>query len=609
MATTINGFKDRVARVDLTNGEVSYEGINDEDARKYLGARGLGVKYVLDNGPEVEPFSPDNLLCVMTGPLTGTEVKMSGRLCFVTKSPLTGTVTDSHIGGWSAAKLKWAGLDGILFTGKSESPVYAYIEDGEVTLFDAESVWGMETQDTINYLQHEHGTDCSVMSIGPAGENLVRFAGWINEDDRAAGRGGTGAVGGSKNLKAIVIKGDKRQQPKPADRAAFKAADKAALAAIMSEDVITSPRKGGLSVYGTNVLMNMVNVVGALPAKNSQSSSFALGENISGEFVRENILTSDPTCHACPVACKKAYEVVSGKYKCKGESYEYESAWALGANCLTGNTEAVGYMILQCNRYGMDTIEAGNALSMYMEATDNGLTNGNGLAWGDDDGMIAVLESIAHRSNEVGDMLAEGTYQAAAKLGDADMAMTVKGMAIPAYDPRGIKGMGLGYATSNRGACHLRAYTPAAEIIGNVLGPADLTDRLTSEGKGGLTIIFQNVHTMTDCLDLCKFSTFAESLDDFATQYATFTGVEMDANGLLACGDRVYNLERYYNNLAGIGEGSDYLPKRFQELPADGQGSEGALSEIDVMLEEYYAERGWVNGVVPESKLQELGIL
>ncbi len=609
MATTINGFKDRVARVDLTSGEVSYEGINDEDARKYLGARGLGVKYVLDNGPEVEPFSPDNLLCVMTGPLTGTEVKMSGRLCFVTKSPLTGTVTDSHIGGWSAAKLKWAGLDGILFTGKSDSPVYAYIEDGEVTLFDAESVWGMETQDAINYLQHEHGTDCSVMSIGPAGENLIRFAGWINEDDRAAGRGGTGAVGGSKNLKAIVIKGDKRQQPRPADRAAFKATDKAALAAIMNEDVITSPRKGGLSVYGTNVLMNMVNVVGALPTKNSQSTSFELGENISGEFVRENILTSDPTCHACPVACKKAYEVVSGKYKCKGESYEYESAWALGANCLTGNTEAVGYMILQCNRYGMDTIEAGNALSMYMEATNNGLTDGNGLAWGDDDGMIAVLESIAHRSNEIGDMLAEGTYQAATKLGDSDLAMTVKGMAIPAYDPRGIKGMGLGYATSNRGACHLRAYTPAAEIIGNVLGPADLTDRLTSEGKGGLTIIFQNVHTMTDCLDLCKFSTFAESLDDFATQYATFTGVEMDANGLLACGDRVYNLERYYNNLAGIGEGSDYLPKRFQELPADGQGSEGALSEIDVMLEEYYAERGWVNGVVPESKLQELGIL
>lgn len=605
----LKGYNNRVARIDLSTGKIHYEKLNEEDVQKYVGARGLGVKYVLDNGPQVDPFSPDNLLCVLTGPLTGTEVKMSGRLCVVTKSPLTGTVTDSHMGGWTAAKLKWAGLDGLLFKGKSDTPVYAYVEDGEVTLYDAETMWGMETGDTVRYLQHEHGDDCAVMCIGPAGERLVRFAGWINENERAAGRGGTGAVGGSKNLKAIVIKGDKKNQPKPSDRAAFKEADKKALTAIMNEDVITAPRKGALSVYGTNVLMNMVNVVGALPTKNSLSTSFEDAENTSGEYVREHILIEDPTCHACPVACKKAFEVHEGKFKVKGESYEYESAWAFGANCLQGDTAAVGYMIIQCNRFGIDTIEMGNVLSMYMEACDKGLSKNGLLAWGDADGQVEMIERVAYRKDPVADLLAEGTYRAAVALGDPDIAMTVKGQAIPAYDPRGIKGMALGFATSNRGACHLRAYTPAAEIIGNVLGPAELTDRLAWEGKAKLTVIFQHVHTMTDCLDLCKFSTFAESLDDFAAQFSTFTGSHVTAGDLLTVGDRVYNLERYYNNQAGFREGSDYLPKRFLELPADGQGSVGSLAELPEMLAEYYAERGWVNGVVPESKLRELQII
>ncbi len=605
----ISGFNDRVARIDLTTGEVTYEPLNAEDVRKYVGARGLGVKYVLDNGPQVEPFSPDNLLCVMNGPLTGTEVKMSGRLAVITKSPLTGTVTDSHMGGWTAAKLKWAGLDGLLFKGKADSPVYAYVADGEVALYDASAVWGLDTDDAIHYLQHEHGEDCSVMAIGPAGENLVRFANFINEHNRAAGRGGTGAVAGSKNLKAIVIKGDKANQPKPADRTAFKESDKKALAAIMNEAIITAPRKGSLSVYGTNVLMNMVNVIGALPAKNSQHTSFADAELISGEYVRENILTDDPTCHACPVACKKEFEITEGKWKVKGESYEYESAWAFGANCFTGDTAAVGYMIIQCNRFGMDTIEMGNVLSMTMEATDKGYTNGNGMAWGDTDAMAAMIERVAYRKDDFARMLGEGTYNAAVAMGDPDIAMSVKGQAIPAYDPRGIKGMALGYATSNRGACHLRAYTPAAEVLANVLGAVGLTDHLAWEGKANLTIIFQHVHTMTDCLDLCKFSTFAESLDDFAAQYSTFTGMEMNAGDLLKLGERVWNLERYYNNLAGIAEGSDYLPKRFLEEPADGQGSAGSVVELPQMLAEYYTLRGWENGVVPQSKLKELEII
>ena len=605
----IAGYNNRLAHINLTTGDVSYGKLNEEDVRKYIGARGLGVKYVLDNGPEVEPFSPDNLMCVMTGPLTGTEVKMSGRLAVVTKSPLTGTVTDSHMGGWTAAKLKWSGFDGLLIQGKAESPVYLYVEGGEVSIHDASAYWGMDTDDAIKALQNDRGADCSVMAIGPAGENLVRFGNIMNENERASGRGGTGAVAGSKNLKAIVIKGDKKDQPKPADRVAFKEADKKALASIMNPDVVTAPRKGGLSVYGTNVLMNIVNTVGALPAKNSQSTSFAAAELVSGEYVKENILINDPTCHACPVACKKEYEIVEGQWKVKGESWEYESGWALGPNCFTGDTEAVGYMIIQCNRLGLDTIEMGNVLSMTMEASEKGLLNGNGLAWADVDRMADLIERTAQRKDDFAWQLGEGTYRAAVAFGDPDMAMTVKGQAIPAYDPRGIKGMGIAYATSNRGACHLRAYTPAAEIVGNVLGPAEVVDRLAWEGKGKLTVIFQNVHTMTDCLDVCKFSTFAESLDNFAEQFSTFTGAPTTVADLLKAGERVWNLERYFNNLAGIGEGSDTLPKRFTTEPADGQGSEGSVVELDLMLKEYYAERGWVNGVVPESKLRELEII
>ncbi|MCK4978421.1 MAG: hypothetical protein KAS36_15920, partial [Anaerolineales bacterium] len=448
-----------------------------------------------------------------------------------------------------------------------------------------------------------------VITIGQAGENLSRFACWVNEDDRASGRGGTGCVGGSKNLKAVVIKAEKAM-PKPVNQEAWKTAHDQALAQLMDERVVTSPKKGGLSVYGTNVLMNMVNVIGAMPTKNSQFTYFEPHEKISGEYVQENILVANPTCHACPVACKKEVEITEGPYAgLRMESVEYESAWALGANCDNDNVASVAKMIDQCNDYGFDTIEMGNVLSVYMEASEKGYTNGaGGLNWGDYEAMVATIDKIAMREG-IGDLLADGSERTAKSWGHPEISMTVKGMAIPAYDPRGIKGMGIAYATSNRGACHLRGYTPAAEVVANVLGPTDLTDPLDWKGKGELTFIFQNVHTVTDCMNVCKFATFAESLDTFAAQYSAMTGVEVDVDFLLKVGERVYNLERYYNNLAGFGEGSDYLPERFLKEPSTGPGSEGQVCELAEMLEEYYEKRGWENGVVPESKLKELDII
>lgn len=606
----LGGYADKVAWVDLTTGTTEFKPIPEEYKLKYVGARGVGVKFVFDNGPQVDPLSPDNILCFMNGPMTGSEANMSGRMAIVTKSPLTGTVTDSHHGGWSAARLRWAGYDGLVFKGKAEKPTYVYIHDGELELLDASEVWGKGVHDTVKHFQEKYGKkDLTIITIGPAGENLVKYACWMNEDDRASGRGGTGCVGGSKNLKAVVIKAEKKIV-KAADREKWKAAHSKALAEIMDERVVTSPRKGGLSVYGTNVLMNMTNVIGGLPAMNSKFTAYEGAERLSGEYVNDNILVENPTCHACPVACKKEVEVKDGPYAgLRMESVEYEPAWSVGANCGNDDIRVVAKMIDCANDYGFDAIEVGHPISVYMEASEKGYTNGDQpLAWGDGARMVELTGMIARREG-IGNVLADGANATAAHFGHPELAMTVKGQGVPAYDPRGIKGMGIGYATSNRGACHLRGYTPAAEVVGNVLGPSTVTDPLAWKGKGELAIIFQNVHTVTDCLDVCKFATFAESLDSFAAQYEAITGVSSSADHMLKVGERVYNLERYYNNLAGFREGSDYLPKRFTEEPSTMGGSLGQVCELDDMLAEYYDKRGWVNGVVPESKLKELEII
>ena len=606
----LGGFANRVTHVDLSKGEVKYEGIPEDWARKYIGARGLGVRYLLENGPKVDPLSPDNLLCFMNGPLTGSEANMSGRMAIVTKSPLTGTVTDSHHGGWSAARLRWAGFDGLIFKGKAAKPVYAYVHDEKVEILDAAEVWGKGVHDTVKYFRQKYGEkDLSVIAIGQGGEHLVKFACWMNEDDRASGRGGTGCVGGSKNLKAIVIKAEKNMV-KAANRDAWKPAHERALKVIMAEENITSPRKGGLSVYGTNVLMNITSNMGALPTRNSMLTSFGSdAEKISGEFVKQNILVEDPTCHACPVACKKEVEIKEGPWKgLRMESVEYEPAWSVGANLGNNDVNTVAKMIDLCNDFGLDAIEIGHPLSVWMEATEKNWTNGSGpLKWGDIHAMTEAVRKIAFRDG-FGNVLADGANAAAKHFGHPEIAMTSKGQGIPAYDPRGMKGMGLGYATSNRGACHLRAYVAAAELGVMPFGSLKV-DPLAWKGKGELVKIFQDIHAFSDSMDLCKFSAFAMGTDEYAQQYSAMTGVPFTTEDVLKAGERIYNLERYYNNQAGVGKGSDTLPERFTKEASTMPGSKGHVCELDSMLEEYYKARGWDNGVVPESKLKELGIL
>jgi len=621
--TTIGGFQDNVARIDLSSESVAYESIDEEDAKKYIGARGLGVKYVFEQGPDVDPLDPENLLAFMNGPLSGTQVTMSGRIAVCTKSPLTGTVTDSHHGGWSGARLKWAGFDGLLFEGQADDPVYAYIEDGEVELRDASHLWGCgfhETRETIEEeLEGAYGKNLSIMGIGPGGENQVRYACIMNEDDRASGRGGTGCVMGSKNLKAVVVKSSTKM-PKPADPETFKEGHQQAMRAIQESEV-TAPNEGGLSQYGTNVLMNITEEMDGLPTRNGRYTSTGSArddleveldaEEVSGENVRENILVDEPTCHSCPVACKKEVEVQvmhkGEEMNVRTESFEYESAFALGPNSGHTDRDKIALMLERCNDVGIDTIEVGNMMAMAMEMTEEGKLDNlpDGLEWGDSETMVEMIDKIGHREGDLADLLAEGPRRVAEQMDAEDNSLAVKGQTIPAYDPRCMKGMGIGYATSNRGACHLRGYTPAAEI----LGIPEKVDPYEWEGKGELTAAFQDLHAISDSFDICKFNAFAEGIEEYVLQFNGMTGLEFTEDDLLECGERIYNLERYYNNLAGFDGADDSLPERFLEDGTRGQGaSEGEYCELEEMKAEYYDHRGWVDGVVPDEKLETLEI-
>jgi len=624
--TELGGFQDNVARIDLSSGDVNYEGIDEEDAKKYIGARGLGVKYVFDQGPDVDPMGEENLLAFTNGPLTGTQTVMSGRIAICTKSPLTGTVTDSHHGGWSGARLKWAGLDGLLFEGRAEDPVYAVVEDGEVSLHDASHVWGEDTHETRETIEEElegsYGKNMSFMGIGQGGENEVRYACIVNEDDRVSGRGGTGCVMGNKNLKAVVVKST-TEMPKPEDKETFMQGHQQAMQ-VIQESEVTAPNEGGLSVYGTNVLMNTTEEMDGHPTKNGQyTSSMAYNESepdrpadldaerISGENVEENILVNDPTCHSCPVACKKEVETQTmhkgEELNVHMESFEYESAWALGTNSANDDRDKIALMIDQCNKLGIDTIETGNIIAMAMELTEEGKLDelGQGIDWGDDEEMVDLIEAIGTRSSELGDLLAGGQAHVAKEVDGQENRLDVKNQSIAAYDPRCMKGMGIGYATSNRGACHLRGYTPASEI----LGIPEKTDPYEHEGKGELTATFQDLHAISDSFDICKFNAFAEGIEEYIMQYNGMTGLDVSEEELMQAGERVYNLERYYNNLAGFDGEDDSLPWKFLEDGIHGQGgSEGEYCELPEMKEEYYNHRGWVDGVVPDEKLDELDI-
>jgi aldehyde:ferredoxin oxidoreductase len=613
---TLHGWTGTVLRVDLARGAVRRESLDPAWARDYVGGRGLGARYLWEElDPRVEPFSPENLLVFATGPLTGTNASCGARYMVVTKGPLTGAMTTSNSGGRFGPELKFAGYDAILFEGRAERPVYLRILDDEVRLLPAEHLWGRGVWETEEAIRRETGVpDCSVAAIGPAGENRVRFAAIVNDRFRAAGRSGVGAVMGSKNLKAIAVRGTGAVRVARAE--AMMAAQWSQKRALRQAPLTSE----GLPGYGTLALMNVINEHGALPTRNYTEAQFERAEEISGEELARTRLVTNKACFACTIACARVSKVSDagvGRYtlhtsprnwRHATEGPEYENAWSLGADCGVGDLDAILKANALCNDLGMDPISLGATIAAAMELYERGVIDeartGMPVPFGSAEAMVALTEMTAYRRG-FGDEIAEGSKRLGDRFGHPEVFMGVKGQEFPAYDPRALQGMGLGYATCNRGACHLRAYTVAAEVVG---APTPMDPRAT-EGKAQLTADMQNASTAVDATGLCLFLTFGNTLSDLTPLVAAATGIDYTDEDLLRAGERIWNLERLWNQRAGIDASQDRLPKRMLEEAIPAGPAAGQVSRLAEMLPEYYRVRGWTpDGRPTKAKLAELGI-
>ncbi|MGE0683258.1 MAG: aldehyde ferredoxin oxidoreductase family protein [Candidatus Binatia bacterium] len=610
------GWTGVVLRVNLTTRQVSKEPLREDWAHDYIGGRGLGAKYLsAEVDPTVDPFSPENKMIVATGPLTGTNASCGARYMVVTKGPLTHAITTSNSGGSWGPELKAAGYDMIVVEGRASAPCYLWIYNDQVEIRDAAHLWGKTVWETEEHLKTELGVpDTIIASIGPAGEKLVRFACIMNDLHRAAGRSGVGAVMGSKNLKAMAVRGT--GGVRLADPKAYMDAQWA-LKTKLRESPVTSQ---GLPIYGTEVLVNVINEHGALPTRNHQQTVFEDAENISGETLTETRLVSNKACFACTIACGRVATLpgdAAGKYmvtthphnwKIAGEGPEYEAAWAMGAECGVGDLDALIKANWLCNELGMDAISFGATVAAAMELYEKGVVQlaeaGIPLNFGSGEALIVMAEKVAYREG-FGTELAEGSKRMTEKFGKPELFMGVRGQEFAAYEARAIQGMGLGYATSNRGACHLKAYTVAAEILGL---PRQMDPRAT-EGKAELTKIFQDATATVDATGLCQFLTFGIGLEEILPQLSAATGVTYTIDNLMKIGERIWNLERLWNERSGMSGTDDSLPKRILEEPIPSGPAKGQVNRLGEMLPEYYQLRGWTkDGRITPEKLKELGL-
>lgn len=596
----MKGYTGTTLRVNLTNGSIVKEKTNIEEAVKFLGGRGYGTKILMDEiDPKIDALSEANKLIVATGPLTGTTTPTGGRYMIVTKSPLTDTVASSNSGGFWGAELKSAGYDYIIIEGKAERPVYLSIEDEKVEIKAADFLWGKLVSETTDALNKIHGDKTKVMTIGPAGEKLSRIAAIMNDKDRAAGRSGVGAVMGSKNLKAITVRGTGKVEV--ADPEALKAVFKESLAKIKENGVTGS----GLPTYGTAVLVNIINENGVFPTNNFQTSYFGAAEELSGETLAEKYLITNEGCYACPIKCGRRTKVDD----LETGGPEYESIWAYGGNCGVSNLAEVIKANYWCNELGLDTISAGTTLAAAMELQQRGYLDdvdfdGVPIEFGNDEAAVEWTKRIGMREG-FGDKMAEGSYRLAESYGVPELSMSVKKQELPAYDPRGIQGQGLQYATSNRGGCHVRGYLISPEI----LALPEALDRFELEGKPAWTKIFQDLTASIDSLGLCLFTSFALGAQDYADLTNAVVGTNLTAEDVLEVGDRVWNIEKLFNLASGVGPEQDTLPVRLlEEVIPDGP-SKGWVTKLSEMLPEYYEVRGWTEGGIPsDEKLAALGL-
>jgi len=597
----MGGYTGKVLRINLTEGKTSTEPLNMELAKKYLSGRGLAGKMFIDEvAAEVEALSPANKLFIAAGVLTGTNAPTPSRYMVVTKSPLNGVIASSNSGGYWGAQLKFAGYDMVVVEGKSDHPVYISIQDDLVEIKDAAKVWGKDVYETTDLLMKEIGNDkAKVLAIGPAGEKLSLMASVMNDLYRAAGRTGVGAVMGSKNLKAIVVLGTGKVEPENPDQM------KAVVADVLKKIRENGVTGQGLPTYGSAVLVNIINETGVYPVNNFQGSYDAEAEKISGETMTEKYLVKKHPCYRCPIACGR-YNKWDGK---EGAGPEYETIWVFGSDCGIHDYDAIHEANDLCNKLGLDTISVGATIAAGMELVQRGYIKpeeleGTPLEFGNAQGMVEWVRKIGYGEG-LGAKMAMGSYRFADSYGAPELSMSVKKQELPAYDPRGVQGQALAYATSNRGGCHVRAYMISPEI----LGLPEKLDRNSMEGKATWTKIFQDLTAVIDSVGLCLFSSFALGLSDYAALVNAVTGFNYSDAELLACGDRIWNLERLHNLRVGYTAADDTLPKRLLTEPISDGPSKGQMHNLPELLAQYYTERGWDAAGVPTPEcLKNLGI-
>ena len=594
----MGGYREKILEIDLSTGKIETRSINEQDQKKFVGGSGLAAKIFFDSfDPGVDPLSFENPLIVMTGPVVGTQFPGTSRFAVCGKSPLTGIWGEGTCGGNFGPELKFAGIDGIIFRGASSTPVYLVVEDDKIELRDAKDLWGMDNYSLTDIMKERHGKERKpkVLSIGPAGENLVKFAAICNDKGDFIGRTGMGALMGSKKLKAVVVKGTKKVEVSHPEE--YETLRKLLVAKSRDAVVAQSFRS-----MGTDAGMDLGMMTGDVPIKNwTIGEAFELSANLGGPSMTEKYLTRNHACSFCPVACKRMVKVDDGPFKTEeGPGPEYETCATFGTLIMNDNLAGVIKINEWCNRYGLDTISCGATIAFAMEAYEKGLitkkdTDGIDLTWGNIQGVIQLLHIIAKKEG-IGAILSEGTREAAKRLGKGaeEFAVEVKGLEAPMHDPRGFHGMGLAYMTSIRGACHLMhlclgveqgitAY-PEAGFQENYVGQS-------SEGKAELIKLCEDLGIPCNSLLICEFVAWTLSANDLAEMVRVTTGFDFSLKDLLACGERTWLLKRGLGSMMGIGSKDDRLPKRILTPLKEGTAA-GSVPDVEKLLREYYAIRG-----------------
>jgi len=604
------GYAGRILRIDLSTGKKRVNTLTEEVAKKYIGGIGLGMHLLLENSkPGTDPFGPDNPLVLATGPLSGTMAPTAGNgHAFVSKSPATNGLGEAKAHGFFGADLKRAGYDAVIFEQRAEKPAYAWIDDDNVQLLDAKHLWGKSPQETEDLVREDLGDYyIRVASIGMGGEKLSRVACVINDKTRAAGRTGMGAVMGSKNLKAIAVRGTYDVGvAKPEEFIEFVK---------MLHERMKGPAAAKYRTLGTALNVLVHNSLGALPTRNFTNATFEGAESVSGEYLNERFVAKIVGCSSCAMRCEHIAVVPEGPYKGTTTRVEYEPLWAFGPHCGVDRLDAIVKAMDLCNYYGLDSLSAGNIVGFAMDCYENGIltkedAGGIDLEFGNAEAMVEAVHRIGKREG-LGDILAEGVKRAAEKIGKGaeKYANHIKGLEMTGYDIRGLKTAALGYAVSFRGADHNRHGAYGLDLKGTV-------DRFKFEkGRSKLVIEIEDLYTIIDSLIVCKFSrgTYYKGFEDLANYYTLATGIGMTAEELRMAGERISNLGRLFNVREGLTRKDDHLPPKVMSTPIPddtvSKGSYITQKELDFMLDDYYASRGWTREGVPTlEKLKDLGL-